>query len=204
MTWATKQEAIRLAVARCLRLPDVLAADGSQTHVVEWFNRRTAHRWVDGPWADLELGAIVARGQDESRHVGEDPADGTQLMSYGGYRLLTVTVAINSFSQEPGEDAVAELASRLRTRLRRPDVLAILQAEDVALVAVEGTLAADYEDDGRIISASFTDLRLATVELDTDVAIGSGGDGGSGQYVSRASGTGEDDLTGSSFDAAAS
>jgi hypothetical protein len=199
MGWAETQEAMRAAIALALLLPDELGGDGATyNHTVEWSNRYRAARWTPGPWADLRLGAVVARGHDEARTVAED-ADGRQVKSYGGYRLVTVSVSVGSFSQEGGSESVGAIASRLRTRLRRPEVRAILAAEGIALVRLFDTVEADFEADNRAVSYAVTDIRFAITELDTDEP-----DAGSEDIITRVVAEGEPDLDGVDLDVDAS
>ncbi len=191
MTWPATKEAVRLAVASCLSLPDYLGADGLTTiHQVEWENKRSANRMVGSIWTDLSLTSVQVHGQDEARRVdvtvGSMPEVAT---SYGGNRLMSVTVRICSDSQEDADEAVGELAERLRLRFRQPASQAILQPAGVALVGFGSTFEADYRDqNGRIVSCAIIELRLSSVALYTDL-------GTVGEYVESVEGEAEGDLT---------
>lgn len=173
MSWATVQEAVRDWVAGALELEDFTGGRGTPVPRVEWENRSSAQRYQrGGPWVDLRISNVVGKGQDETRYEFLDNADPTlarNVPTYGGYRLFTVTVKIGSDSQEPVDSAVSTLAGKLRTRLRRRDILAVLQAANAALVTIGPTIDVDYVDhDGRMMSYAITDIRLATTEQDTD------------------------------------
>lgn len=176
MAWSTAQEAVRDAIALALQLEDFIGSDGvNYVRLVEWENRSTASRGLDysRPWADLMLGAVMADGsQDETRYTEDgsgDPEDIRMLPTYCGPRLFTVDVRIGVDSQEPGEESVGYMGSRLRTRLRRDDARDLLTAGEVALVSVGATINADYMDiDGRMVSCSITSLRFRTVDRDLD------------------------------------
>ena len=172
MTWATVKEAIRVAVGMTLSLPDFAGADGNPVAAVAWANQREAQRWaVDGKWADLTAVSVRGKGWDETRTetiAGVTPALDVIRPTYAGYRLVNVTVHIGGASQEDAEDAFF-LGGKLRTRLRRPDVLAVLQAGGAAVVDIGGSLDVDYRDqNGRMQSCALVELRFAFVESDTD------------------------------------
>lgn len=173
MAWSTVQEAVRDAIAGALELPDYTGGRGTPVSRVEWENRSSHQSYQRaGAWASLRLGNVVAKGHDETRYeviTGATPALTRKVPTVGGYRLFTVTVRIGNDSQEPADSAVSTLAGKLRTRIRRADIRAILQAGNVAIVRIEPTIEADYLDaDGRMVSQSFTDIRFATTEQDTD------------------------------------
>jgi hypothetical protein len=108
-------------------------------------------------------------------------------------------VSVGSFSQEGGSESVGAIASRLRTRLRRPEVRAILAAEGIALVRLFDTVEADFEADNRAVSYAVTDIRFAITELDTDEP-----DAGSEDIITRVVAEGEPDLDGVDLDVDAS
>ena len=98
-------------------------------------------------------------------------------------KAVQITVQVGG--EEPGEEAVAFLGDRLRTRLRRPGILADLNTANVALIEVLSSVVADYMDaDGRMVSQSVTDIRFATSVNDID-------DTDTGDWVAEAAGTGE-------------
>lgn len=174
MSWIDVKEAVRTAVATALQLTDATGADGTTlVPLVTWENQRSAHRFSSGVLVDLRLGNVQGHGRDETRYelvTGATPALTDYIPTYGGYRTFSVWVRVYSDNQE-GTDAVAVLGGRLRTRLRRPEARAILAADEVAIVTIGNTFDTDYRDqNGRMMSASLTELRLATVEQDTDAA----------------------------------
>lgn len=189
MTWATTKEAVRLAVAAALSLPDETGSDGvvGGVHVVEWVNKRSANRFMSTS-VDLQLNNPVAQGRDETRYElieGATVADNKLIPTYGGRRIFSVMVQISAESQEDGEEAVGQLAGQLRTRLKRPEILGILQDDLVALRSIGPSIPADYRNrDGHWLSASVTELFLACTESDTD-------DDNAGDYIASAEGTGD-------------
>ena len=171
MSWATVKEACRTAISVCLGLEDYPGGDGSMVHQVEWKNKQMAMRWTTEKWVDLQLTAgNSGTGTDEVRWCEVQVGARTILQpTYGGYRQFSVQVTICSESQEDADEAVGELADRLRTRIRRPDVQAPMQDAGVALVRVGSTFETDYQDqDGRMVSCSVTELRMGCVTSETD------------------------------------
>lgn len=176
MTWATTKEAVRLSVAAALRLEDYTGADGvaGSVHKVEWVNKQQAVRYLenDSAWVDLQLNSPVAQGTDEIRYEfveGLNAAASRLIPTYCGRRLFSVSVMIGVLSQEDDEEAVGTLGGLLRTRLRRAEILGILQAAGVALRSIGPTIPADYQnEDGHWVSNSVTEIFLACTESDTD------------------------------------
>jgi hypothetical protein len=173
VSWSTIQEGVRTAVATALQLEDFTGADAlTPVRVTEWANRNTSHRWVDGPWADLTLGVVQVRHTDEIRYedfTNADPELATYVPTTGGQRRFTVTVQVCTHSQEPGEASAGEIAGRLRTRMRRLDVLRTLQTAGVALMGIGATFDGDFPDhNNRMVSCSITELWFGCVESDTD------------------------------------
>ncbi len=168
-SWATEQEAIRLAVARAAKLPDRATIGGKRMHRrVTWEGEDNADRWAQGgALIELRLGAITPIGKLEPRQDYDAGTD-TITTAYGRYERFTVTCAIDIDNQDPAAAAPGTVTGRLRTRLQRPDVLAILQAANVAYVGMGPTSVADYEDDGRVISAARVDIFFAHTAWDSD------------------------------------
>ena len=188
---STVAEAVRTAVAKALQLEDVLGAD-EVTYVkrTDWADRASSHRFVgEEGWADLQLGVVVARGLDETRYeyvANADPALAESIPSTGGQREFTVTVRMCRHSQEFGEETMGTAGGNLRTRLRRQDVLRILNGSGVALVIVGPTINGSYPDhNGRVVSCAVTDVRFRCVEVDTDDSEGASA------WIATAEGTGE-------------
>ena len=202
------REAIRQAVALAARTPDYLGGDGvTLCPVVEWVGKRSAARWVPtGASIDLEMGGIIGVGTEETRYEWDGdpdtnpPGEVKLLATTSGVRHFTVTVTVDADSQEDGEDAVAFHSGRLRTRFKREEVLALLQAANVALISIGETINADYiTDDGLRKSSAITDIRFATTEWDGDDPEDSTGD-----WIATAEGSGVvgEDLEGAAFDTA--
>lgn len=188
-TWAVKKEAIRLAVATALGVPDRLGADALTTiKDVTWINQPDANaRWgdYDKPTVDLRLGRIRNHGNDERRDVYDELNDRIRTY-YCGQRHFTVTVTVKIPNQSPTKESVGELSSKLRTRLRSDRLHAIYSAADCALMHVLETQEADeLEINGRMMSVGVTDLRMATTEEWED------NDTEDGDYIARVEGDGE-------------
>jgi len=176
MTWSTVKEAVRLAIATAAGLTDTTGADdGATTQLTAWANKRTANRFLEPAprWIDLKASAVRAIGQDEVRYdtvTGATPALTTVTPAYCGYRVFSVMAHVGGASQEDTEDAFF-LAGKIRLRLRRLDVLAVLQAAGVALVDIGQSLEVDYRNiNGRMKSAALIELTFAFTEYEVDAS----------------------------------
>lgn len=202
-TWAEKQEAVRVAVTQALKLntaSPVLLGDGTydRGNQVEWENKREASRSTNDYWADLRLGSVVALGRDEKRREfvdGGTPALSGLRTVYGGQRIFSVMVIVGSDNQDADKAAIGQLGSMVRTRLRREEILEILQNADISINQILMTLNVDYEDDGIMYSQSMTEVRFNTSEDD-----GWDEDPNTG-YIAEVHGEGEGDLDGATLDA---
>ncbi len=187
-SWAAQQEAVRLAIARAVKLPDQTTLGGKRMFKrVCWEAEDSAARWAQGgPTVELRLGAIVPMGKLEPRYEYDADND-RQVVTYGRYERFTVSVAVDVDNQDPAAAAPGTVVGRLRTRLQRPDVLELLQAADVAYVGMGPTTTADYESEGRVISAARVDVFFAHTAWDRD-------EDDLGDYVNELEGQGEGDL----------
>lgn len=183
--WATAQEAVRQAVALAVGAADYVGADNTTlVKVVTWDGEAASGTYKrSGPLVTLELGTVRSKGQDETRYElvsdPSDPDDVTKqrlMPTYCGYRVFTVTVAIEAQDQRPAYATVGALASGLRTRLARGACHALLQAAEVAVVDIMPTLNADWvnQDLGRKHSKCLTDVMFGFNEhwAETDVSMG--------------------------------
>ena len=172
MIFAAIREALRLAVVSALDVPDT---------DVYWKGTNAANSWHSWDPAagrppvrvELRLQLVQASGIDEVRQH-YDSGSGMRTEELCGNRELTVSVRIESESQADGEDAVGQLASYLRTRLRRPTILAALQAAGLGLADILPTVTADYVDQDRDLSVSVTDLLVLAAESDKAAPTGTG------------------------------
>ncbi|MCK4717653.1 MAG: hypothetical protein KAT70_03200 [Thermoplasmata archaeon] len=158
MNWATIKEAIRQAA---------IAATGLEDASVQWMDTVEAGVWTESPWCELLLRSPGSIGVDEYRHTYNAYTDSLEH-TVEGVRTFVVSFRLHSESQVGGETALGQLASNLRTRLRRPSVKALLLAVDVALARMESTVDAGYNGDGRSVSLSITDVLFSASETDAD------------------------------------
>jgi hypothetical protein len=191
MSWSTVREGIRQAIALAARAEDYMGADAiTAVRVTDWEGQPTASRWgqAAGPTVDLRMGEVIGLHQDERRVEfisGATPALSYLKPTYTGTRLFTVRVSVDSDSQLDDADAVGPYTGALRTRMRRDDVAAILQAAGVAIVTIGNTINADFlNEDGRQQSRAVTDIRFGTTESDTDADP-------TGDYIQNVAGQGE-------------
>lgn len=175
--WSEAQEAIRVAIATAIAVPDRVGADSvTVIREVDWEDRADAgQRWFEGGVrVDLSLGPVRVVGWDETHYNVDEDAETNTTVSIG-YRVFAVTVKIVSDSQEPGSASVGELAGRVRLRLRAPRIRAIYQEENVALVSVNDTFPARRLDiNGRMQSVSVQDIYFSTYEVWEDIESNAG------------------------------
>lgn len=158
MNWGTIKEAIRQAVISATELEDGR---------VQWVNNPSAGTWRNSPLVDLVLGVPQAVGVDEIRSVYDEEAD-KLVRTVEGPRQFMVSVRIEAESQLDTEESVGQLASDLRTRMRRPSLLAALRLAGVSLARMEPTIGQDFLADDRMVSLSITDMLFLSAETDTD------------------------------------
>lgn len=172
MNFTTIRQAIRAAVITALGVPDTDVFWSGTTEASGW------HSWDPASGrppcrVELRLMSVMSSGIDEERQHF-DQVSGTRTAESCGNRQLTVTVTIESESQADGEEAVGQLASYLRTRLRRTSVLETLRASGVSLAEIKMTHSTDYVDQDRMLSVSVTDILFLAAESDKDVATSTG------------------------------
>jgi hypothetical protein len=164
-----------LAVALALQLEDATDLAGDEGHRVEWESRSSAMRMVGSTFADLRFMSPNGAGATDEIRYEMNVAETALVPTYGGPRMFNVQVLCSSDSQEPDADSVGLMGGRLRTRMRRPNVLALLQDAGVALVSIGPTFDVSYSNqEGRDFSASSTEVRFACVESDTDATDDAG------------------------------
>lgn len=185
MDWTPPLEAIRLAIASAASLPDQIGpVTARTTRAVEWKNRKTGNRVIKGQWINLRAPAIIGIGRDETRYDvdaqtdPDDPNTAAVVPVVMGNRLLRIELECRSDSQEPGLTA-AMIAERVRSRIRLPEVRAILAAQDVGFSHIEFSTPEDYHDaDDRMISESIMEIVFLKSVFDraTTVPAGEGND----------------------------
>ena len=164
-----------MAVAKAIVLEDVTDLAGDPGHRVEWESRSSAQRMVGSTFADLRFSSPNGSGATDEIRYEMNVGLTALVPTYGGPRMFNVQVLCGSDSQEPDADSVGLMGGRLRTRMRRPDVLALLRAEGVALVSIGPTFDVSFTNqEGRDMSASSTEIRFACVESDTDATDDAG------------------------------
>src|SRR6201999_3046837 len=57
---------------------------------------------------------------------------------------------------------------RIRTALRRPRIIAALDAVDVAIIEIRQAVKASFKDGGRVVSAASMDISFGTIANDVD------------------------------------
>lgn len=158
MNWATIKEAVRQAV---------VSATGIDEQRVQWVNNPEAGTWRETPLVDLVLRNPRAIGVDETRTTYNEETDALEATQEGP-REFTVSIRIETESQLDAEESVGQLASDLRTRLRRKGVKAALLVAGVSLARMERTVDSDFTADRRTVSLSVTDVVFCAAETDAD------------------------------------
>src|SRR5687768_850549 len=158
MNWPTLQAAIKTAMV------SALGVDATQ---VRWSNEANAATWGAFPTIRLALKNPRAVGIDQISYSYDADADEYQP-THEGNREFTIQVRLESDSQSPGADAVGYLASRMRTRIRWQSIQTALSDAGLAVSLCGPTQQIDYRSDGRMMSASITELVLLATESDRD------------------------------------
>lgn len=190
MSWTTVRAAIQTAVAQCLGV-----STASPGGAVEWVDRAYATRYLDTEvWADLRLSPITRTHHGETRYVYDE--DEEVLVEHRvGWSHFSVTVIVQTESQEPGEAAV-DVAGQIHLRMQHSSILAGLQAAQVSIREIGPVIDATYTDsEGRAAAQAAVELQLSTVESWTPTTP-------VGDYFERVLGEGETggDLEGVDFD----
>jgi len=159
VNWETVQDAIAAAV---------VATTGANALDVFWRGSDRAAGLKGYPQIELVPSGLAHAGVDEIRKVYSATPSPTRAVEYVGNRRLTVSIRIYHEDGAVGTNALA-LADRLRTRLRRPSVLADLRAADVSLARILASVdGLEVDDgDGRLVSLSITDVLFLVAERDT-------------------------------------
>lgn len=127
--------------------------------------------WTDPAWVLLSVASgPEAIGVDQTSYEEPDPFVGVLDEVVRGVRAMTMTIAVESQSQDPAESGVAYLA-RLQARAWVPTVRAALG--DVAMVRLGPIRTADYQDpnDDRWISRAEMDVSV-TYGIEERPAVG--------------------------------
>lgn len=145
------------------------ALTGVPASCVLWENQpRVQH---NGQLVLLRWVSEVAVGVDAPRWdyaAAPDPlAEMTPTVE--GNRQLALQVDIEVHDQRPGVNAHA-IASRARTRVYWPSLLASLRAVGLAVARVEQVVVTDYPVDGRFVSRRTFDVILNAVSAEADAA----------------------------------
>lgn len=123
----------------------------------------------NGAIAVLRWVSEVSAGADETHYTFAANADPLAEMTptTTGNRVLVLQVDVEVHDQRPAVNA-HQVASRARTRVLWPRLLAMLDAVGLAVASVGQVLVTDYEFDGRMVSRRTVDVRLNAVARETD------------------------------------
>ena len=120
---------------------------------------RVVLRWV----------SEVSAGADATHYTFAEHDDPLLEMTptTTGNRVLTLQVDVEVQDQRPGVNA-QQLASRARTRVRCPRLLAALEDLGLAVASVGQLATTDYPVDDRYVSRRSFEVRLNAVARETD------------------------------------
>lgn len=142
----------------------------AQTGVpVTWADQNAPRLPYTPGFVMLNIIAEVQIGQDEVRY---ELNTGTNKMipHVGGNRTLTVSCQAFTLSVKPPADS-RSLIAKLRTSLKKPSVLQLFHDNGIAVVDAEGQRTMDELVDGRWISRSLMDIRIAVADNIVDDEI---------------------------------
>lgn len=147
--WRSIQNAAKAWASKYTGLPAVMEDDPRE--------------WLGKAFVELSTSASQGLGVDEVRYIHDpdlSPA-ADMVPSYVGNRLFTLSVKIDSRSQDPDADAQHYL-ELLRTSLARPSVKAAFYAAGFSVAETLGLISQKRRVDGRIESFALMDLRCNT------------------------------------------
>ncbi len=112
------------------------------------------------------LGPIKVLGTEENTYT-DDPLNGKIVPVVTGIRTLSVSIFVDSYSQEPSKHALF-LAERGRTRLALPKNLDFLAANGYSVIDRGSTISLPYVEDERMFSRAMFELRLGVLHVETE------------------------------------
>jgi hypothetical protein len=126
---------------------------------------------VVGASAVVDFLGEIGLGVDEVAYVATPSDVPTEVIpTVYGLREQTLQVSVWSPSQKL-EESARVYASRLRTRLRFPSVLAQLRALGVGIVRIADVVTLDVEQSSRLRSGAALDVTISYGVVDADAPI---------------------------------
>jgi hypothetical protein len=141
---------------------------------VVWRGSFQERSMVIGTRAVLYMNSKVGIGVDETRQDVspvriEDQASVVQC----GQRRITWSILIETQQLNASQDA-GELMDLVRISLRKPSVLAAINAAGFAINSFAGTTNTDFLSGGRTVTQAMLDVYLNSADNDADTGDGSG------------------------------
>lgn len=146
----------------------IQALFGSSVVATQWGDQPKA--MIVGVVAELDLLNPASLGVDD-RVIADIEDEGEPLVqeTVTGAREMTVQVTVTSQDQRLAYAARVAL-ERLRTRLRFSSSIASLMQLGLALVSIGPVIEFDPVENGRVISKSALEIRVAYIHSETDTA----------------------------------
>jgi len=128
----------------------------------------------------LKVTSVVGIGEDETRRDfvaadSTDPADqeylGMLREVQTGQRKFNLQVEVH-VPEQTDDSWAFNVTERIRTRIRRPSIIAQLSAVEVAFIRMTEAKKVTYKDNGRMISAAVLNVSFGTVANDIDPTPG--------------------------------
>jgi hypothetical protein len=153
IAWDTIRPAIRTQIASVV---------GINEKLVSWQDRKKYYN----PAASIQLKitAVHSRGRDEERYT--DTAEGFKRYLVG-WRYFTLSIAVESLSQEDDEIAL-NYTELIRTRFRRRSIKEALEAVDVVILDDLSTVEIPLKDGDRVWSKNAFDFLMCASFTDED------------------------------------
>lgn len=151
----------------------VVAMTGIAPALVVWRGTLAEKSIVVGTKIVLTANAIKSVGEEENLYEESAVPNQNELEStIVGQRQFTWSVQVETQNQPEGTARV--LIDRIRIRLRRPSIGAMLGRASVAVAYALATTENDYLASGREISVATMDLLMNANDVDRDDTLGSG------------------------------
>ncbi len=161
MNWQALKAALRTMAAN---------ASGLAETKIEW--RDGKRTMMQHPYLTLRILASSHLGQDQVTYEfdGSLSPDPDVVPTVSGQRIFTLSIEARSRENSDGLEAMAILEC-LRSSLRKPSIVAALNAAKLSIVRHEGLVDASTPADERVESRAVLDVVLSTVSTSGDTPI---------------------------------
>lgn len=151
----------------------VVAMTGVSPSLVVWRGSLAEKSIVVGTKIVLTANSVRSVGVEENLYEEvENPNSNALESTLVGQRVFTLSFQVETQNQPEGTARV--LIDRIRIRLRRPSINAILSRASLAVAEELGTTHNDYLASGREVSIATMDVLMNANDVDRDDSIGAG------------------------------